>query len=254
MNIHDEASLAVGVRNATTSRLARRDPRLVELAKGVRVDRYPHVAEMFSMSAIMVWEKEIFELARNGSGAFLNQRVTREMYEYSPSPEFWWFRDFTLAGRVPIYALCVYPSGGALNCILLGASDAEYPTMIGSALNIDRPIEGLWSWIIAAREFTRMKIAAKEPVRLPRGERRRLARQHEVAADVRIVQLRGRESSVWHSVESRQYHHSWIVRGHWRKLHEPRKKDGAVASWIESYIKGTGPLIQPRESIFSVSR
>lgn len=69
-----------------------------------------------------------------------------------------------------------------------------------------------------------------------RADRRRLARRNITTDRVRVIQLR-RSSSAGHGESDREYHHQWIVRGHWRQqwyatrgVHRP--------VWIAPHLKG----------------
>jgi hypothetical protein len=75
---------------------------------------------------------------------------------------------------------------------------------------------------------------------VPRPERRRLDRSGGVpASSIRIIRLRRRSSGVGsaHEASGREFHHRWIVRGHWRKQWYPSLKDHRPV-WIAPHIKG----------------
>lgn len=250
MSIQQIARLAMDVRDATASKLARRDPALLALAsESVKNGNIWSIFKSLAESRILIWNKEILRLALSQSSAFEGAELTKEMLAHQEYPEFWWMNQEARA-----YACLIYPQPNALTGIFFNQESPDHPSLVGASLRCGSTITGLWSNLIAASEFIRLKVAAKEPVYLARADRRLAAREGTRLPEFRVVQLRGREASIWHGLADRKYHHSWIVRGHWRKLHEPRKGDGAVASWIESYVKGQGPLLQPREPIFSVSR
>lgn len=267
MTPQESAALALNIKTAIASRLARHDPGLISHTKGLREDRLDHIASMLHESDVLLWDRDIFRLAISGSDAFGGSLLAEQMVE-EYRPEFWVFREFfwnpssqmrgvmSVPDSATIYGVLLYPHAQGLNYILFLADESlpKTPLLHGSGVLFGMPISGPLANIIAAHEFTRMKVATKEPVLLPRSERRRMLRQEVRAPDVRIVQLRGREASIWHGVASREYHHSWIVRGHWRRLHEPRIRDGAVTTWVESYVKGVGPLLKARETVYAVNR
>jgi hypothetical protein len=83
-------------------------------------------------------------------------------------------------------------------------------------------------------------------VQLTRPARRRLQRAGHEPADVRLVELR-RTSTPAHTDDSttdREYHHRWIVRGHWRQQWHPSRQVHRP-TWIAPHIKGPdqAPLI-----------
>lgn len=48
----------------------------------------------------------------------------------------------------------------------------------------------------------------------------------------------------------------WIVAGHWRRLKNPRKSDGAAITYVRPYVKGKEgfPLVSPKKNVFHVKR
>lgn len=266
MNIQDTACYALDLRAETVKLLVRRDSLLIERCKGIKEERLGHIAQVLSESRILIWEKTPYSLAKNQCEAFIGATVTPEMAEEC-HPEMWLLHDFTMVFPVEILqgwnipptsrcgAVLSYINTYELASIWFMQDDEDHMYLCGNSSDIRLGVNNIVvALLFAGREFTRQRIASKEPVLLPRAARRRAARDSEELPDIRMIQLREREASIWHSAIDRQYHHSWIVRGHWRRLHEPRKKDGAVATWIESYVKGQGPLLQPREPIFAVTR
>jgi hypothetical protein len=127
---------------------------------------------------------------------------------------------------------------------------------IVGAVMPDQPINAASCAYIAGLEFMRLKLATKSPVLLPRNERRLMAKTKQQLPEIAVVHLRQREPSGRHTETEREYHHRWIVKGHWRRLHEPRKKDGAQVTFVDSYVKGKegAPLLPPRESVYAVVR
>lgn len=82
-------------------------------------------------------------------------------------------------------------------------------------------------------------VTESETVHADRAARKRLARAGvEGVQSVRCIKLRSRSarSGSTESV-SREYHHQWIVRGHWRNQWYP-SREGHKPKWIAPYIKG----------------
>lgn len=86
--------------------------------------------------------------------------------------------------------------------------------------------------------FMQQELAVAEPVHYDRAMRRRAAREQRELPPVRIITLRrARHSQHEGEHGNREYHHRWLVRGHWRQqwfrtrqVHRP--------VWIAPHIKG----------------
>lgn len=112
--------------------------------------------------------------------------------------------------------------------------------------------------IVAALTFMEQEFVDKKTTRYPA---RFSAFRQKYVPLVNQVVLRARHVDVVPGSEAdcerhREYEHSWTVRGHWRKLHEPRKADGQQVVWVRPHIKGDPekPLLPPRETIVKVCR
>lgn len=77
-----------------------------------------------------------------------------------------------------------------------------------------------------------------------RASRKRLRRDGQEPGSVRVIELRRSERASSEGDGSREYHHSWIVRGHWRQQWYP-KREVHRPVWIAPHIKGPedAPLI-----------
>jgi hypothetical protein len=74
--------------------------------------------------------------------------------------------------------------------------------------------------------------------------RKRLRRAGQEPKPVRVIELRRPKASSEHGDGDREYHHQWIVRGHWRQQWHP-KREVHRPVWIAPHIKGPegAPLI-----------
>lgn len=77
-----------------------------------------------------------------------------------------------------------------------------------------------------------------------RAARKRLSRAGHEPAPVRVIELRRPKGSGSQGEGDREYHHQWIVRGHWRQQWHP-KREVHRPVWIAPHIKGPegAPLI-----------
>lgn len=87
-------------------------------------------------------------------------------------------------------------------------------------------------------------LACVSEVHADRAARKRLRRSGAEARPVRVIELRRPKRTEGDGDGSREYHHSWIVRGHWRQQWYP-KREVHRPVWIAPHIKGPedAPLI-----------
>lgn len=212
---------------------------------------------------IVIWTAEMHQAATVGAveafvGTKLPQWPSFEM-------EYWWLGDFDMPARDPVTghqlramsALLLPGREGLGSVVFAMPKDPHLPLRLG--MSVDRTGDTVTSRVtcgwLAMKAFMETKIAALEPAMADRAERRRFVKHEGPLPDVRIIQLRQRDASD-NTAADREYRHRWIVKGHWRRLHEPRKADGAEVTFVNSYVKGPddAPLLQPRESVYVVAR
>lgn len=77
-----------------------------------------------------------------------------------------------------------------------------------------------------------------------RATRKRLARSGHEPAPVRLIGLRRPQGGGSSGSGDREYHHQWIVRGHWRQQWHPKRQVHRPV-WIAPHVKGPegAPLI-----------
>lgn len=80
-------------------------------------------------------------------------------------------------------------------------------------------------------------IARTTDVETYRAARRRLERAGHEPATVRVIQLRRAEHPGGAGASDREYHHQWIVRGHWRQQWYPSREVHRPV-WIAPHVKG----------------
>jgi hypothetical protein len=87
-----------------------------------------------------------------------------------------------------------------------------------------------------------------------RAARKRLARVGREPAMVRVIGLRRPKNSAGPGNGDREYHHQWIVRGHWRQQWHPKRQVHRPV-WIAPHIKGPegAPLIGG-EKVYALKR
>lgn len=79
-------------------------------------------------------------------------------------------------------------------------------------------------------------LAKNSEVEADRATRKRLRRAGLEPASVRVIELRRPQNS-GSGDGSREYHHQWIVRGHWRNHWHPKRQVHRPV-WIAPHIKG----------------
>jgi hypothetical protein len=95
------------------------------------------------------------------------------------------------------------------------------------------------SWLLMQQPLA--KVSSTEP---DRAARKRLRRAGHEPAPVRVIELRRPKAPAGHGDSDREYHHQWIVRGHWRQHWHPKRQVHRPV-WIAPHIKGPegAPLI-----------
>jgi hypothetical protein len=99
----------------------------------------------------------------------------------------------------------------------------------------------------------RQRLASASDIELDRAARKRLRRAGQDPAPVRVIELRRpRGSSTGDG--SGEYHHQWIVRGHWRQHWHPKRQVHRPV-WIAPHVKGPegAPLIGG-EKVYALKR
>ncbi len=114
-----------------------------------------------------------------------------------------------------------------------------------------------FAWLFGMLAFLRTKVAAVDRTTgLTRQQLRAALRAGRKVRDVDVVRLRetertGQSEVGAHSVD---WHHRWIVSGHWRK--RPPESESEVPVFVSSYVKGPSgkPLKAPRRHVYAVNR
>lgn len=114
------------------------------------------------------------------------------------------------------------------------------------------------SYPIAATLFMNGTVARAQEYRANHQTRKEYARAGKTAPTVRAVILRRSEqaTSAGSMRGDVEWSCQWMVRGHWRKLHEPRKSDGATVTYVQPHVKGPQdmPFRAPSETVFVAQR
>lgn len=94
-------------------------------------------------------------------------------------------------------------------------------------------------WLLMQQPLARQTDVAPD-----RATRKRLARAGHEPAPVRLIELRRPEGGDSSAGGGREYHHQWIVRGHWRQHWHPKRQVHRPV-WIAPHVKGPegAPLI-----------
>jgi hypothetical protein len=91
--------------------------------------------------------------------------------------------------------------------------------------------------LVTAWTLMKQPIANLSEAPLDRPTRRRLAKQQIDAAPVRVITLRRPTKPSGSEETDREYHHQWIVRGHWRQQWYPSREVHRPV-WIAPHVKG----------------
>jgi hypothetical protein len=123
----------------------------------------------------------------------------------------------------------------------------------------DEPIEAEIIDLVGAIKslwlFMQQKVAVEEPVHYDRAMRRRAAREGRELPPVRVITLRrARREGASTGGSGREYHHQWLVGGHWRQQWYP-KREVHRPVWIAPYVKGpAGAPILGSEKVYALRK
>lgn len=97
-------------------------------------------------------------------------------------------------------------------------------------LQLDRIVRSAWL-------LMQQPVASTSEAEYKRHDRRRLEREKVNPAAVRVITLRRAKTESGRTDSDREYHHQWIVRGHWRQQWYPTRGVHRPV-WIAPHIKG----------------
>lgn len=115
----------------------------------------------------------------------------------------------------------------------------------------------LFNWgraVVAAWLLMQQPLARVSEVEPDRAARKRLRRAGSEPSAVRVITLRRPKTGGESGPGDREYHHQWIVRGHWRNHWHPKRQVHRPV-WIAPHIKGPegAPLIGG-EKVYALKR
>jgi hypothetical protein len=108
--------------------------------------------------------------------------------------------------------------------------------------------------LLAVWLLMQQPLARTSEVEVDRAARKRLRRAGQEPKPVRVIELRRLKSSGESGDGESNYHHQWIVRGHWRQQYYPARQVHRPV-WIAPHIKGPegAPLIGG-EKVYALKR
>jgi hypothetical protein len=114
--------------------------------------------------------------------------------------------------------------------------------------------EGFTAMLLTTWLLMRQPLAETPTVEVDRAARKRLRRAGHEPAPIRVIELRRPAGASATSDGESNYHHQWIVRGHWRQHWYPKRQVHRPV-WIAPHIKGPegAPLIGG-EKVYALKR
>lgn len=163
-----------------------------------------------------------------------------------------WVPDIAFTGR----------SGFSMGFVFLAKDPGRGPPyflrFLPAIYNDDEISTLFYANTVAQLQFLSMPFIETQATPLPRPERRRMKRERREEPFIGTIILRHRQSDTHEKGDHSAVDWSctWIVSGHWRKLHQPRISDGAQTTYVHPYLKGPEglPLKMPSKRIGLVSR
>lgn len=219
-----------------------------------------------------VWRADLFEAATYNFELFDQELLPAAAM---PTVPMWWAIDerksksprwHSWGNETPVVRLrAIFVSPCKFGCLVFGVYKAVKVdfyhigifggvTLTDMGLKWDKPRSSLM--LNAALHFMAQSFVTTEKTQSI-SRHKHLFGKTEPTTINHIVLRRRQIKSALGSLESGISHDcSWQVRGHWRKLHAPRKSDGALITWVSPCIKGDidKPLLPPRERMFHINR
>lgn len=125
-----------------------------------------------------------------------------------------------LGHRFALEALSVEPVGTQIR---EEEMYAEFPELMAPLIS---------TWLLMQQP-----LATSNEVVAYRASRKRIQRMGQEPNPVRVIQLRRASNSTGAGESDREYHHTWIVRGHWRQQWYPSREVHRPV-WIAPHVKG----------------
>ena len=248
-----------------------------------------HIA--LSNYEVVLWHSDIRQAAIRGRDAFVGERIYAESL---PQANCWWLyeeamgfspSDYPDLLNVPWWtpewcciAHYIYPSdriletpawdGGAQIHVRAHGLMALWARAGGNGKDGLRiswdpgtpygdPMPARLAACVAMQQFLNLPFVAQESEQANHSTRKLAKRRgHKPPQAVRVVTLRRSEHSHSISENTREYTCQWMVSGHWRRLHEPRKSDGTRIVYVRPHIKGPdhAPLKAPTKTVYVAKR
>ncbi|KAB8186944.1 hypothetical protein FH608_046500 [Nonomuraea phyllanthi] len=143
-----------------------------------------------------------------------------------------WIATFRHAPRLMCIEVSVVPFSPEAITADIG-SDGDRPVRLD-----DSEGAGRWMRILkSAWLLMQQPVATVSDAEYKRHDRRRLERQKIEPSRVRVIMLRRAKTTSEHGDSDREFHHQWIVRGHWRQQWYPSRGVHRPV-WIAPHIKG----------------
>lgn len=240
---------------------------------------------------LLLWTNEMYAASIRGYEAFEGTMLPSPVPIVRPQIWFWHGASSwdTEPAHTPMTKLFNLPNNCTHQSDFIGICDGRTDNMKPSGrrgivlghvfLNLDyRPGDGLpyyfrflppvfegdrcpstgYSRLLAQRQFLTLPFVGRKQETLPRPERRRMERNGQTQPSIQTVILRRQQDKNGAEGEgySVEWSCSWLVSGHWRRLHAPRKEDGAGVTFVTPYVKGPAdkPLKTHATTVFHVKR
>lgn len=181
----------------------------------------------------------------NGSGVMIQPFAEREQYLVElgktglVGPRDMQYTRQLLPRMIPMIGRGVWAPYGAVN----NPDDDALNVLLG-ALKALRA-----TWLLMSQP-----IASVGDAKYDRPARRRFQKQGKEPPRVRVITLRRPAGAATGAHSDREWHHRWIVKGHWRQQWLPSRQVHRP-TWIAPHVKGPeGAPLLGGEKVYSLSR
>lgn len=118
-------------------------------------------------------------------------------------------------------------------------AEVKFGSQLSALEGVDKPGDPYWffRYLVTTWNLQRQRVTRTTETYPPRATQRRMSREGYAAdlAKVRVIDLGGSNSAG--DGTGREYHHRWVVNGHWRNQWYPSLEDHRPV-WISPYTKG----------------
>jgi hypothetical protein len=203
---------------------------------------------------ITIWETHSLDCAKSQKDAFAGEHADHNLFPFRS--QFWLYRSHIpemMEPRNQYIGSIVYMASGTavkvdIEVIISADEERIYLTddmhlRVQYAFQQNELVGDKHTDFYSCLSFLKSRVAAVEPLSLPRSDRRRFTRSDHYLPAVHVIKVRQLESASMNGshISSRQYNWRWPVRAFVRKPNRRMKEQRPI--WVSAHIRG--PIDMP---------